>query len=115
MRMDAYLIDIGVLLEEDDEDFDSYNCVYDQKYGYYDEGQYYLKNKEKAIKDAKKYVEDGVDYTYAIVSKTTLPDDFDFDEGYVEDEEYSLENVVYAIAKINGEIVENFLEKQKVK
>ena len=54
----------------------------------------------------------GVEKTYAIISTTEIPDDFDFDEGCVEDEKYSVEDIVYSVAKINGEIVENFIEGQ---
>ena len=69
-----------------------------------------MKKEKSAIKQAKSYVEEGVESTYAIVSITALPDDFDFEDGYVENESYILEDVIYSVAKINGEIVENFLE-----
>lgn len=111
--MKVFVVDIGVLLEEDDDDFEYYSLVYDQKYGYYDEGQYYVENYEKAINDVKEYVKTGVDGTYGIVLKTILDDEIDLEEVCVEDEEYILENVVFSIAKINGKIVENFLEKNK--
>lgn len=111
--MRAYLIDEGILLSKDDEEFEDYATVYDKKYGYYDEGQYYVKEEQKAIEDAKAYVEVGVENTYAIVSNTTLDDDVDLDDEEltvdVDGEEYILDNVVYSVAKINGEIVEHFL------
>lgn len=109
--MQAYLLDEGVLLTEEDEEFEAYAVAYDKKYGYYDEGQCYETNKTKVIDNAKTYVEAGVDNTYAIVSKTWLPNDFDFDEGCVEDETYNVEDVIYSVAKINGEIIENFLAR----
>lgn len=104
------MFDEGILLTKDNKDFESYATVYDKKYGYYDEGQCYIKDKSKAIKDAKAYVEAGVENTYAIVSNTTLDDDVDVDNADVEYEEYILDNVIYSVAKINGEIIENFLE-----
>ena len=110
--MEAYLLDVGVLLSKKDEDFDFYSQAYNHQYGFYDEGQCYEKIKEKAIADAKEYVENGVENTYAIVSNIWLPDDFDFEEGCVEDESYKMEDVVYSVAKINGEIVENFLNEK---
>lgn len=103
--MRAYLLDEGILLSENDDEFKDYATVYDKKYGYYDEGQFYIKSETEAIKNAKAYVEAGVENTYAIVSNTTLDDD-DMDVDY---EEYILDNVVYSVAKLNGEIVENFL------
>ena len=108
--MKAYLLDEGVLLTKEDDEFESYANVYDKKYGYYDEGRCYESNKMVAIANAKKYVEDGVEKTYAIVSNTWLPNDFDFKNGRVEDETYKVEDVIYSVAKINGEIVENFIQ-----
>ena len=51
--MRAYLIDEGILLTEEDEEFESYATVYNKKYGYYDEGQYYVKDEQRAIEDYK--------------------------------------------------------------
>lgn len=55
-------------------------------------------------------MEAGVENTYAIVSNTTLDNEVDLDDVDVDCEEYILDNVVYSVAKINGKIVENFLE-----
>lgn len=110
MRIEAFLVEEGVLLTEEDKEFESYAIVYNKKYGLYDEAQYYVKEKQKAIEDAKAYVEAGVESTYAIVSTTALPDDFDFENGYVEGETYLMEDIAFSIAKIDGKIVENFLE-----
>ena len=107
--MYAYLVEVGILLTKEDEEFEAYSGVYNRIYGFYDEDQYYVKEKEVAILNAKNYVEKGVENTYAIVSGTILPEDFDFENGVVEDAEYNMENVVYSVAKFNGELVENFL------
>lgn len=108
--MRAYLVDVGVLLLPSDKEFESYNTVYNKKYGFYDEGQCYFKEENEAINYAKQYVNDGVDMTYGIVSLTTLDDDFDFDEGCVEYEEYIMDNVDYCTAKVDGYIIEDFLK-----
>ena len=108
--MRAFLIGEGVLLNRDDKQFQEYATVYNKMFGFYDENQYYSPTEAEAIEDAKKYAEEGVENTYAIVSNATLPDDFDFNEGYVEGEEYILDNVVYSVAKLGGKIVENFLK-----
>lgn len=110
--MRAYLLDEGVLLTEKDEEFKSYNTVYDKKYGYYDECQRYVATEDEAIKHAKQYVVDGAENSYSVVSKTTLDDDVDInDDGlYVEGEEYNTDNIVYSVAKIDGKIVENFIQ-----
>lgn len=109
--MRAFLLDVGILLTENDEEFESYNTVYDKKYGYYDEGQCYIATEDEAIKQAKQYVKDGVEHTYAVVSNTTLDDCVDFDDENlcVDYEEYITDNIVYSIAKIDGKIVENFI------
>lgn len=48
--MRVYLIDEGILLTENDKEFESYATVYDKKYGYYDEGQYYVKKNKRQSK-----------------------------------------------------------------
>ena len=110
--MRAYLLDEGILLTEKDAEFESYNTVYDKKYGYYDEGQCYIAAEDEAIKQAKQYVTEGIENTYAVVSNTTLDDDVDIndEELCVDYEEYITDNIVYSVAKIDGIIVENFIQ-----
>ena len=111
----AYLVDVGVLLTSQDEEFEQYSHVYDKQYGYYDEGQWYCKCKPVAKQDVRVYVRDGLEGTYGIVSATVLPDDFDFEDGYVENESYLVDDIIYSVAKINGEIVENFINTTKAR
>lgn len=86
---DVFLIDEGILLEKNDEQFSSYNNVYDKEYGYYDEDQFYVSSKYDAIRLAKEYVNNGVEKTL-------------------------LEDVIYSVTKINETIVENFLKKSNI-
>lgn len=109
--MIAYLVDVGILLDDDHEEYDAYAIVYDKAYAYYDENQFYTKTKEEAIEYVKKYIKEGVVGTYGVVSETTLPYDYDFDNGEFGPETYHSADVVYSIAKINGEIKENFVIK----
>ncbi len=109
--MIAYLVDVGVLLSDEHEEFDSYAIVYDKCHGYYDENQFYTKTREEAIEYVKKYVDNGVDTTYGVVSETNLPLDYNFDSGEFGPETYHTVDVVYSIAKIDGEIKENFVIK----
>lgn len=88
--------------------FEMYAYAYDNQYGYYDEDQFYVESKEDAIKQAKEYVEDGAENTYAIVSDSYVSDDNDLT--ILEDESYLPEDVIYSVAKINGNIVENFVK-----
>ena len=109
----VYLVDVGVLLTQDSEEFESYNVAYDHKYGYYDENQFYEVDKNKAINFVTQYVNDGVDNTYGVVMKTTLdyeiPDE-EVEDTPVEGESYDPNDVVFSIAKINGGIQENFIQ-----
>lgn len=107
--MKAYLVDVGILLSSKDEEFDFYSCVYDHKYGYYDENQYYVSTQEEAIRQALEYVKQGVDGTYGVVSVTTLDNvtKEDIDNGNVDvsDEDYTKENICAGYAKMYGHIV----------
>ena len=71
-----YLTEVGILLERRNPEFERYNKVYDRKHGYYDENQYLKKDKCEAIAEAKKYVENGVPNTYAVITEQTgFPDE----------------------------------------
>lgn len=105
---EVFLVDEGILLNRDDESFEMYAYAYDNQYGYYDEDQFYVKSRKDAIKQAKEYVEDGVENTYAVVSNSYVSDDNDL--SILEDESYLPEDVIYSVAKINGNIVENFVK-----
>lgn len=111
--MRVYILEEGILLSKDNKEYDFYGTVYDKEYGYYNEVQCYLGKLHEAIESAKKYVEKGVNMTYAIVSKTDLTDDTDLEDEdlCVQGEKYLVEDVVYSVAKINGKIVENFIKK----
>lgn len=110
--MIAYLVDVGILLDDDHEEYDAYAIVYDKCYAYYDENQFYTKTKEEAIKYVKKYIEKGVVGTYGVVSETTRPYDYDFENGEeFGPETYHPADVVYSLAKFDGEIKENFVLK----
>ena len=63
-----YKVEVGVLLQENNKEFNDYACVYDKKHAYYNENTLFFTNKCKAIAWAKKYVHRGVARTYAVVS-----------------------------------------------
>lgn len=120
-----YLVDVGVLLTENDEEFESYNMVYDEKFGYYDEHMYYVADEDSAISQVKEYVQKGNPNTYGVVSYAgSLYQWIDLDDESVSDEEidsflgdldvadedYLVENIVYSVYKDeNGKLVENFI------
>lgn len=116
MKVCVICCDVGVLLTKDDEEFESYSLVYDHKYGYYDEDQtaYKASDLDEAIKYAKEYVANGVDMTYAVITdqgQFNYCEQFDAED--IEGFTYHCEDVIYSVAKINGVIVENFINTQR--
>lgn len=107
----AYLVDVGILLAPDDEEFEAYAVSYDRARGYYDENQYYCLNRERAILEAQDHVVEGDEGTYGIVTGTWLDDDItneDLENGNVavDNEEYLVEDVIFAAYKVDGEAEE---------
>lgn len=84
--MVIYVVEVGVLLTKEDEEYDSY-CVYDKQFGYYDEGLTGYLKYEDAKKTALEYCKNGVIGTYAIILK-----DDDFPD--VENQEELYETVI---------------------
>lgn len=115
---DVYFVETGVLLKEDDKEYESYNSVWDKKHSFYDEDQYHqeLSNKESMIQYLADYVKNGVPNTYAIVAGSYISADIDLEEGeFVENETYLTEDVHWSIYKDeDGNIHYDFLEGQKV-
>lgn len=116
MKINVICLDVGVLLTKDNKEFDHYSRFYDHKYGYYDEDQMPYKEKDlaKAIKYAREYVAEGVDMTYAVITNQgQINYAYGIDDGNIEDFTYLLEDVIFSIAKINGEIIENFIKQEE--
>lgn len=114
--------EVGVLLKPDHKEFDAYAIVYDKKYGYFNENDilYIEADKDSAISYAKEYVEKGVDMTYAVITDEGLWDYEAYedsgklvDDGDIDECEFKHDDVIYSVAKINGEIVENFIQIKK--
>lgn len=68
MNKQLYFVEVGVLLNKTHPEFECYQIsnFYDQ-FGFYDENRLTFTTLNKALKYAKKYVEDGVNNTYVIV------------------------------------------------
>ena len=69
LDFDLYKVEVGVLLDKDNEEYGCYNGVYDKLNSYYDENVVFELDYLKALEYAKNYVENGVNGTYAIISK----------------------------------------------
>lgn len=117
MKTNALLLDVGVLLTNNDEEFDCYNNVYDHRYGYYDENQTAYKGEDliEAIKYAREYVNAGVDMTYAVITNQGVINyEEPWEDDRIEDFTYKHEDVIFSVAKINGKIIEDFISVQQL-
>lgn len=111
-------LDVGVLLYPTDTYFEAYSAYESKKYGFQDENQiaYMKKDMQEAISYGRNYVLNGKEETYAVLTnqgECENGNDGDFDDGCVEGFEYQLKDVIYSIAKIDGKIIENFLQEDK--
>ena len=103
----VYLVEYGELLPKEDEEYDAYNIVYDNQYGYYDYEVKYSFDFMKTIntlKEIYKINEKADNYYIIVTAQGTLndfDDDFDIDDG-PEDCDYNMKSVVYYEGKING-------------
>ena len=111
--MNAYLVDEGVLIKKGEREFEQYAIVYDKKYGYYDECQYHVKDLEKAIADANQHINESNYNAYAVVTITSLPDDYDFGNDWLQNEYYGVDAIVYSIARIDGKIIKDFIKRKE--
>lgn len=63
-----FKVEVGVLLDKSNDEYESYSQVYDKQHGFYDENVVFFTNSAKAAEFALSYVMKGVVNTYAIVS-----------------------------------------------
>lgn len=104
LKFNIYKIEVGVLWTKDEahEDYNYYNNVYDKQYGYHDENVVFELDYNKALDYAKHYVENGVNGTYAIISK------IDFDNEYYK---LSMDDTLYMVQTIlGGSYIEEYHE-----
>lgn len=143
LKFNVYKVEVGVFLDEDNVEYNYYNEVYDKKHSYYEENVVFELDYLQAIEYAKSYVNNGVNGTYAIVSKLKydmpkldikyVMEDINniLGGGFVEDyigifgskNIYGVDNVIYSLYKVrdekhpytlgkgNGDIIENFINK----
>lgn len=111
----VWLAEVGVLMtDKNDPSFKTYSKAYDGKYGYYDENQVYFPEEQAAMNYVRDYVANGVEKTYGVVSVTCIPESSigndNVSELPVEDESYDVKDVVFCLAKIDGNVRVNFIE-----
>lgn len=107
-----FLVDHGALLNQNDREFNCYNCVYDKQYGYYDVEQYYTTDPEKDLKAIKKlYTDENTDDYYIIITDQGHIDDYGdtFQTNNIDEipldtvnTDYSVPAIIYYEGKCNG-------------
>lgn len=75
-----YKVEVGVLLREDNSEWECYSQVYDKKHAYYDENTAFFLNSADAVEFALSYVTKGVENTYAIVKGMVCEKEYLTDE-----------------------------------
>lgn len=116
----VYLYESGILLSEEHLNFKDYNTAYNKKYGFCDDNQEYVRTLDEAEKYARQIIASGYirERHYIIISRTQIDDyileDFDLDEVPVEGEKYKMEDVVKSYVCYNGEIIEDFLNRNDI-
>lgn len=121
-----YSLELGVLLPEDDAEYDDYAVAFDKKHAYFDETHLESLDEQELINDATEYINSGVPRTYGVVSKIEV-ENFDGIEdviaemkenGFIEEsveffdgEQYKAENVVWSGMKDDDETIKlDFVE-----
>lgn len=124
----VYKVEVGVLLDKDDSEYECYSECYDKNNGYYEENSVLFLDYNRAVKYAKDYVNNGVNGTYSIISKLKYDSEEIYGKkatdmemgyvmndinyilggGYVEDIGmfnglYSVDNVIYSLYKVRNE------------
>lgn len=122
---DIYKVEVGVLLDKDNSEYNDYNDFYDRRNSYYEENSVLFLDYNRAVEYAKDYVKNGVNGTYSIISKIKYDSEEIYGKkatdtemnyvmndinyilggGFVEDIGmfhglYSLDNVIYSLYKV---------------
>ena len=124
MKKTIYQVEVGILLQKKHPEYECYKVAFVNTNSYYNENIWFCETLEDAKESGLNYVKNGVERTYAIISKIS---DFDDEEHeiingnvcYKEDgmdcsgefTDYTLDAVVYSYCKIKG-IINNFIKRQ---
>lgn len=120
-----YQYEVGILLDKDNPEYDSYSMVYDGQHGFYNEDWGVELNLDEAKKYVQNYVNEGKPNTYGIISEIEVSDEelADIqknieDNGYFEtsdyEADYSVDNIIYSLYKSDDKIIENFINNSLI-
>lgn len=113
----VYQVEVGVLLDKNDAEYDCYCNVWDYKNGYYNEDCLFCITEKEAKQFIKDYIKVGVKKTYGILSEIFVSET-SYNEIKNNDEEqdydnmdYDVRNVIYSAYKNEkNEIIEDFVD-----
>lgn len=123
METQAYMYESGVLLGQDHPEFNSWNSFWNEKYGFFNENWGVIKAEEKELDRLKDCLLGKLQHrennSYTVIEFIGTIDyedeaewnEKDFCGKYDLSVTGKMKNVVWSAAKIDGEIVENFLKK----
>lgn len=111
-----YQVEVGILLDKNDIEYDCYSNVWDHKNGYYDENYLFYITEREAKEFIGNYIKKGNVTTYGILSEL-LVDKQSYEEvkdgmgaGFI-DMNYDIRNVIYSAYKNKeNHIIENFVD-----
>ena len=104
------MCEVGVLLDKSHCDFDFYSRSWTHEYGFYNENNILYQSQKEAREYARRYVKNGVENTYAIVSnegECHWDEPFDDSDLSITARGFDASDIIYCVAKINGKVVED--------
>lgn len=122
VKVDIFQLEVGVLLKEDNKDYNAYNEVFGGLHSYFNENNIYFLDETKAKEYGKNYVKNGVDRTYYILSKleqeevptSELKGIEDYGDSNYLNAYYGEDCVIASEVKVEGKHMFDFTKKMKL-
>ena len=114
MERELYFVEVGVLLPKDYDDYECYKIknFFEDKYSFYDEDRCAYLTYKEAREYADKYIDEGVENTYAIVHSYSV-DVEDEDIEYIDVDNPEMDCVLYFAYKQNNNVIVEIIKEVK--
>lgn len=112
----VYQVEVGVLLDKDDPEYECYSQVWDHSNGFFDEDNMVCKTIKEAKEFLNYYIKNGVTHTYGIISELDInEEEYKVMKEQIEElcyeMDYDVKCVIYSAYKNDkDEIIENFVD-----
>lgn len=119
-KFKIFQVEVGVLLNRKNPEYECYNSVWDNNNGYYNEDFFCSVNEKEAKAFLDKYLKSGTINTYGILVKNFVGEEEFKEIASGEDDgfdymNYSINNIIYSAYKNdNNEIITNFIDTTNV-